>query len=149
VDDLTRGVERATADGWHFDLPFAQTRDGGATGRRERAAVLLSRPRAGAAGATTTVTIERRASFGLLGDRLLGAAAYWDEYLVAAVDDDRRQAWGTPVTLGDGAARCGRLGFNFRVDAPGDLTWSITGLRAKPAATGAGFTCSDQRLGGR
>jgi hypothetical protein len=56
------------------------------------------------------------------------------------------------VKLGESAMRCGPLGLGFRFDAPGDLTWSITGLLAKPAATGGGMdllVITDQRLLGR
>lgn len=152
VDDFAREVATATASGWQLDLLFAQARDGGATGRRERAVVLLSKPQAAVPARPLAVTIERQSSFGILGDRIVGAAAFWDEVLVASVDDDRRQAWATPVKLGDNAARCGPLGLGFRFDAPGDLAWNVTGLMAVPAPSGGGTTLlvlTDQRLGGR
>ncbi len=148
VDDLTREVDAATTSGWQFDLLFAHTRDGGPKGRRERASVVLTKPRSGAAS-STAVRIERRASFGILGDVVLGAAGYWDEVLVASVKADRRQAWASPVRLGARDVDCGPLGFTFRFDAPGDQTWSITGLVAKPAAIGGDyelFVLSDQNM---
>jgi hypothetical protein len=137
IDDLTRDVEAATASGWHLDLLFAHTRDGGPRGRRERASVVLSKPRSGAAS-SSTVRIERRSSFGIFGDVVIGAAAYWDEVLVASVKAERRQAWASPVRLGARDLDCGPLGFAFRFDAPGEQVWSITALVAKPAATAGG-----------
>jgi hypothetical protein len=131
VDDLARDVATATSSGWQFDLLFAHARDGGAKGRRERAAVVLSKPRSGAAPAVP-VTIERRASFGLLGDVVVGAAGYWDEVLVASTTGARRQAWASPVRLGARDVDCGPLGLGFRFDAPRDQVWSITRLVARP-----------------
>jgi hypothetical protein len=147
VDELARDVAAATASGWRFDLMFAQTRDGGPKGRRERATVLLSRPRSGAAGGAP-VRIERRSSFGILGDVVLGAAAYWDEVLTASIRADRRQAWASPVRLSARDVDCGPLGFGFRFDAPNDEAWSITGLVAKPASAGAYdlYVLSDQNM---
>jgi hypothetical protein len=148
VDDLARDVEAATAAGWHLNLLFAHTRDGGPRGRRERASVVLSKPRSGAAS-SSTVRIERRPSFGVLGDVVIGAAAYWDEVLVASVKAERRQAWASPVRLGARDVDCGPLGFAFRFDAPGDQTWSITSLVAKPASTAGDyelFVVSDQDM---
>jgi hypothetical protein len=138
VDDLTRDVEAATSSGWRFDLMFAHTRDGGPKGRRERATVLLSKPRS----ATTPgapVRIERRASFGVLGDVVLGAVAYWDEVLAASIKADRRQAWASPVKLPARDVDCGPLGFSFQLNAPKDQSWSITGLVAKPSSTAGDY----------
>lgn len=147
IDELTRDVEAATASGWRFDLMFAHTRDGGPKGRRERATVLLSKPRSGATPGTP-VRIERRSSFGILGDVVLGAAAYWDEFLTASIRADRRQAWASPVRLAAGDVECGPLGFSFKFDAPNDQAWSITGLVAKPASTGAYdlYVLTDQNM---
>ncbi|MEZ5420560.1 MAG: hypothetical protein R2708_24900 [Vicinamibacterales bacterium] len=137
VDDLAKDVASATSSGWQFDLLFAHTRDGGPKGRRERAAVVLSKARADAPP-SVPVTIERQSSFGILGDVVVGAAAYWDEILVASVEAERRQAWASPVRLGAGDVDCGPLGFGFRFDAPRDQGWSVTGLVARPAvASGA------------
>jgi hypothetical protein len=133
VDDLTRDVEAATSSGWRFELMFANTRDGGPKGRRERATVLLSKPRSATAPGSP-VRIERRASFGVLGDVVLGATAYWDEVLTASIKADRRQAWASPVRLAARDVDCGPLGFSFQFDAPKDLSWSITGLVARPSS---------------
>jgi hypothetical protein len=148
VDDLTRDVEAATSAGWRFDLMFAQTRDGGPKGRRERATVLLSKPRSATAPGPP-VRIERRASFGLLGDVVLGAAAYWGEVLTASIRADRRQAWASPVRLAARDVDCGPLGFSFKFDAPTDQTWSVTGLVAKPSSIGGDYdlyVVSDQNM---
>ncbi len=149
VNDLAAEVAAATRAGWQFDVLFAHTRDGGPQGRRERAAVVLSKPRTGAAAATPVVTIERRASFGMVGDEVVGAAAYWDEYLFATIDRERRQAWASPISLGAGDADCGPLGLSFRFDAPRDQTSDIVALVAKPSPAG-GFelvVVTNQRLG--
>lgn len=148
VEDLTRDVASATSAGWQFDLLFAHTRDGAAKGRRERAAVVLSKPRSGAATAVP-VTIARRASFGILGDVVIGAVAYWDEVLVASVAGTRRQAWASPVRLGARDVDCGPLGLGFRFDAPRDQVWSITGLVVRPVAAGGDYevlVVSDQDM---
>jgi hypothetical protein len=148
VDDLTRDVEAATSSGWRFDLLFAHTRDGGPKGRRERATVLLSKPRSGTAPAAP-VRIERRASFGILGDVVLGAAAYWDEVLTASIRADRRQAWASPVRLAARDVDCGPLGFAFKFDAPNDQAWSVTGLVAKPSSSAGDYdlyVLSDQNM---
>jgi hypothetical protein len=73
------------------------------------------------------------------GDVVIGAAAYWDEVLVASVKAERRQAWASPARLGARDADCGPLGFAFRFDAPVDESRSITGLVAKPASTAGGL----------
>lgn len=148
VGDLARDVEAATSSGWRFDLLFAHTRDGGPRGRRERATVVLSKPRTGA-GSAAAVRIERRASFGVLGDVVVGAAAYWDEVLVATVKVDRRQAWASPVRLDARDADCGPLGFTFQSAAPRDHTWPITALVAKPATKAGDYellVVSDQNM---
>lgn len=148
VDDLSRDVATATSSGWQFDLLFAHTRDGAAKGRRERAAVVLSKPRSGAAP-PVPVKIERRASFGVLGDVVLGAAGYWDEVLVASTTGERRQAWASPVRLGARDVDCGPLGLGFRFDAPRDQVWSITGLVARPLPTDGDYevlVVSDQDM---
>ncbi len=136
VDDLARDVKAATKDGWQFDLLFSQTRSGDEKGRRERAAVVLSRPTSGAAASGTPVSIERHSAFGMQSGRLVGAAAYWDEYLFATVEIERVQTWASPIKLPARDADCGPLGLAFRFDAPRDSTWSITGLVAKPALSG-------------
>ena len=138
VDDLAREVEAATSSGWRFDLMFAHTRDGGPKGRRERATVLLSKPRSGPSPGVP-VRIERRGSFGVLGDVLLGATAYWDEVLTASVKADRRQAWASPVRLAARDVDCGPLGFGFQFDAPKDQSWSVTGLVAKPSSSAGDY----------
>lgn len=149
VEDMAAEVAAATKAGWQFDVLFAHTRDGGAQGRRERAAVVLSKPRSGAATPAPVVTIERRSSFGMVGDEVVGAAAYWDEYLFATIDRDRRQAWASPISIAAGDADCGPLGLSFRFDAPRDQTSDIVALVAKPRRTG-GFelvVVTNQRLG--
>lgn len=133
VSELARHVEAATSAGWRFDLLFAHPRDGGPKGRRERATVVLSQPRA-AATPGTAVRIERRSSFGILGDVVVGAVAYWDEILVASVKGERRNAWATPVRLAARDVECGPLGFSFDSGAPDEQAWSITALVAKPSA---------------
>jgi len=148
VDDMATAVAAATRDGWQFDLLFSSTRDGSGRGRRERAAVVLSKPRTGATP-PAPVTIERRSSFGVAGDEVVGAAAYWDEYLFASLDHDRRQAWASPVRLGANDADCGPLGLGFRFDAPRDQLADIVALLARPLPTG-GFelvVVSNQRIG--
>ena len=137
VDDLARDVAAATKAGWQFDLLFSQTRSGDDKGRRERAAAVLSRATSGAAAAGTPVAIERHSAFGMQSGRLVGAAAYWDEYLFATVEIDRVQTWASPIKLPARDADCGPLGLAFRFDAPRDSTWSITGLVAKPALNGS------------
>lgn len=134
VDELAKAVAAATGAGWQFDLLFAHTRDGGPAGRRERAAVVLSKPRNGSAG-STPVSIDRVSAPGILGDVVLGAAGYWNEVLIASVEAERRQGWATPLRLDGRDAECSPLGFGFASDAPRDLAWSITALVAKPAAT--------------
>jgi len=117
-------------------------------GRRERATVVLSKPRAGAVS-PAPVTIERRSTFGVVGDDVVGAVAYWDDYLFASLDHDRRQAWATPIRVATGDAGCGPLGLSFRFDAPGDQMSDIVALVAKPHPTG-GFelvVVTNQRLG--
>jgi hypothetical protein len=151
VDELARDVAAATSSGWRFDLLFAHTRDGSAKGRRERAAVALSKARSGAAPAVPA-RIERRASFGVLGDVVLGATAYWDEILTVSIKADRRQAWASPVRLGARDVDCGPLGFTFRFDAPGDRSGSITALVAKPSTREGDYellVVSDQNMGVR
>lgn len=138
VDELAKAVTAATGAGWQFDLLFAHTRDGAPAGRRERAAVVLSKPRNGST-ASTPVTIDRESAPGILGDVVLGAAGYWNEVLVASVDAERRQAWATPIRLDGRDAECSPLGFGFASDAPRDLAWSITALVAKPAATAGAY----------
>lgn len=149
VDDMTAEVAAATKAGWQFDLLFAHPRDGSGTGRRERATVVLSKPRTGAVATAPPVTIERRSSFGVVGDEVVGAAAYWDEYLFASLEHDRRQAWATPISLGDGDGGCGPLGLSFRFDAPRDQVSDIVALVAKPRP-GGGYellVVTNQRLG--
>ena len=148
VDDMATEVAAATKAGWQFDLLFANTRDGSGTGRRERATVVLSKPRTGAVAAAP-VTVTRRSSFGVVGDEVVGAAAYWDEYLFASIEHERRQAWATPISLGDGDGGCGPLGLSFRFDAPRDQVSDIVALVAKPRP-GGGFellVVTNQRLG--
>lgn len=136
VDDLARDVKAATAEGWQFDLLFSQTRSGDEKGRRERAAVVLSRPSAGAPSSGVPVTIERHSAFGMQSGRLVGAAAYWDEYLFATAEIARVQTWASPIKLPARDADCGPLGLSFRFDAPRDSTSDVNGLVAKPAITG-------------
>jgi hypothetical protein len=148
VDDMAAEVSSLTRAGWQFDLLFSNTRDGGGNGRRERATVVLSKPRAGAVS-PAPVTIERRSTFGVVGDDVVGAVAYWDDYLFASLDHDRRQAWATPIRVATGDAGCGPLGLSFRFDAPGDQMSDIVALVAKPYPTG-GFelvVVTNQRLG--
>ncbi len=148
VDDLAAEVATATKAGWQFDLLFSNTRDGSGKGRRERATVVLSKPRSGATP-PAPVTLERQSSFGMAGDEVIGAAAYWDEYLFASLDHDRRQAWASPISLGANDADCGALGLGFRFDAPRDQTSDIVALLAKPKPTG-GFellVVTNQRIG--
>ncbi|MCC6990458.1 MAG: hypothetical protein IT181_15735 [Acidobacteria bacterium] len=148
VEDMAAEVASVTKTGWEFDLLFSNTRDGSGTGRRERATVVLSKPRTGTVP-PAPVTIERRSSFGMVGDEVVGAAAYWDEYLFATIDRDRRQAWASPISIGAGDADCGPLGLGFRFDAPRDQTSDIVALVAKPSPTG-GFelvVVTNQRLG--
>jgi len=136
VDRLTADVSAATSDGWELDLLFTNTSDGGASGRRERATVVLSKPRSGGPASGPSVKVERRSSFGMVGGEVLGAAAYWDEYLIASRDRDRQQAWATPVRLGKNDADCGPLGLGFRFDAPRDQAWDVVALVAKPVPSG-------------
>lgn len=148
VDAESRDVATATKSGWQVDLFFTSTRDGGPAGRRERGVVVLSRP----AGATTgiEVTIERRASFGIIAEQFVGAGQYWDEYLFASAEHERRQTWASPLRLGAGDVGCGPLPFGFLIDAPKDLAWSIIGLVARPALSGAGaelLYITDQTIG--
>ena len=141
-------VAAATKAGWQFDLLFSNTRDGSGTGRRERATVVLSKPRTGTVP-PASVTIERRSSFGMAGDEVVGAAAYWDEYLFASLDHDRRQAWASPIRLSANDASCGALGLGFRFDAPRDQLADIVALLARPLP-GGGFelvVVTNQRLG--
>lgn len=148
LEDIAGALTAATTEGWHFDLLFTSTRDGGAKGRRERAVVLLSKT-AGAAAPSTVVSIERETSFGIVGDVVVGAAAWWDEYVFATVERDRRQAWATPVRVGAGDADCGPLGLGFRFDAPRDQTYDVVALVAKPLPAG-GFelvVVTNQRIG--
>ncbi|MBL8138887.1 MAG: hypothetical protein JNL48_19855 [Acidobacteria bacterium] len=148
VDDMAAEIAAATRAGWQFDLLFSNTRDGGGTGRRERATVVLSKPRTGTVP-PATVTIERRSSFGMAGDEVVGAAAYWDEYLFASLDHDRRQAWASPIRLSANDAGCGALGLGFRFDAPRDQLADIVALLARPLP-GGGFemvVVTNQRLG--
>jgi hypothetical protein len=135
VDDLTRDVLAATKEGWQFDLLFTQTRSGDDKGRRERAAVVLSRPTGEAPPVSVPVRVERDSSFGMRPGHVVGAAAYWDEYFFATVEADRHQTWSSPLRLGSGDADCGPLGFGFRFDAPRDSVWDVTGLLARPAST--------------
>ena len=148
VDDMATEVAAATKAGWQFDLLFSNTRDGSGTGRRERATVVLSKPRTGIVP-PASVTIERRSSFGMAGDEVVGAAAYWDEYLFASLDHDRRQAWASPIRLSANDASCGALGLGFRFDAPRDQLADIVALLARPLP-GGGFelvVVSNQRIG--
>jgi len=148
VDDMAAEVASATKAGWQFDLLFSNTRDGSGKGRRERATAVLSKPRTGAA-APAAVTIERRSSFGVAGDEVVGAAAYWDEYLFASLDHDRRQAWASPISISANDAGCGALGLGFRFDAPRDQLADIVALLARPVP-GGGFelvVVSNQRIG--
>jgi len=148
VDDLAAEVATATKAGWQFDLLFSNTRDGSGKGRRERATIVLSKPRAGPAP-PAPVTLERQSSFGMAGDEVIGAAAYWDEYLFASLDHDRRQAWASPISLSANDAGCGPLGLGFRFDAPRDQTSDIVALLARPKPTG-GFelvVVTNQRIG--
>ena len=148
VEELAAEVATATTAGWQFDLLFSNTRDGSGKGRRERATIVLSKPRTGASP-PAPVTLERRSSFGMAGDEVIGAAAYWDEYLFASLDHDRRQALASPISLGAADADCGPLGFGFRFDAPRDQTSDIVALLARPTPTG-GFelvVVTNQRIG--
>lgn len=93
--------------------------------------------------------LERRSSFGVVGDEVIGAAAYWDEYLFASLQQDRRQAWASPLQISASDANCGPLGLNFRIDAPRDQFADIVALVAKPRPMG-GFelvVVTNQRLG--
>ena len=135
VDDLARDVKAATKDGWQFDLLFSQTRSGDEKGRRERAAVVLSRPTSGAPSSGVPVLVERHSAFGMQTGRLVGAAAYWDEYLFATAEIERVQTWASPIKLPAGDADCGPLGLSFRFDAPRDSTSDVNGLVAKPGLT--------------
>lgn len=148
VDAESRDVAASTKAGWQVDLFFTSSRDGGPTGRRERGVVVLSR----AAGATrgVEVTIERRASFGIVAETFLGAGQYWDEYLFASAAHERRQTWASPLRLGARDVGCGPLPFGFLFDAPKDLAWSIIGLVARPAVSGQGaelLYITDQTIG--
>lgn len=148
VKELARDLTAATAEGWQFDVLFTNARDGGAAGRRERATVLLSRGRPDAL-APVPLTIERRATFGRVGDVVVGAAAYWDEYLFVSRQAERRQAWATPLRVSRDDAECGALGFGFRFDAPRDQTYDVVALLARPVPSG-GFemlVVTNQRLG--
>jgi hypothetical protein len=148
VEDMAAEVAAATRAGWEFDLLFSNTRDGSGTGRRERATVVLSKPRTGTVP-PAPVTIERRSSFGMAGDEVVGAAAYWDEYLFASLDHDRRQAWASPIRVSANDAGCGGLGLAFRFDAPRDQLADIVGLLARPVP-GGGFelvVVTNQRIG--
>ncbi len=146
LEDVAAATTAATTDGWQVDLVFSSTRDGGPKGRRERAAILLSK---GPGDAPAAVTVERRSSFGMVGDEVVGAAAWWDEYLFATIERPRRQAWASPVRVGAGDADCGPLGFGFRFDAPRDQSYDVVALVAKPVPSG-GFellVVTNQRLG--
>lgn len=139
VDDLARDVAAATKAGWRMDLLFSQTRSGDDKGRRERAAAVLSRPASGAPSSAVPVKIERHSAFGMQSGRLVGAVAYWDEYLFATAEVDRVQTWASPIKLPARDADCGPLGLAFRFDAPRDSVWDVTGLVAKPALAGGDF----------
>lgn len=148
LEDIAPAVTAATTDGWQIDLLFTSARDGGAKGRRERAVVVLSKGPV-TAGLPGAVTIERRTSFGMVGDEVVGAAAWWDEYLFATIERPRRQAWASPLRVGAGDADCGPLGLGFRFDAPRDQTYDVVALLAKPVSTG-GFelvVVTNQRIG--
>jgi hypothetical protein len=148
LDDIAPAVTAATKDGWQVDLLFTSARDGGPKGRRERAAVLLSKAPA-AAPTPGVVTIERVSSFGMVGDEVVGAAAWWDEFLFATAERPRHQAWATPVRVGPGDADCGPLGLGFRFDAPRDQIYDVVALLARPVTSG-GFelvVVTNQRLG--
>jgi len=147
LEDIAPAVTAATTDGWQVDLLFTSARDGGAKGRRERAAVVLSK--GSVTGPPGVVTIERRTSFGMVGDEVVGAAAWWDEYLFATIERPRRQAWASPLRVGAGDADCGPLGLGFRFDAPRDQTYDVVALLARPVSTG-GFelvVVTNQRIG--
>lgn len=148
IRELARDLAAATAEGWQFDVLFTNARDGGGTGRRERATVLLSRGRPDAP-TPVPLTLERRSTFGMVGDVVVAAAAYWDEYLFVSREAERRQAWATPLQVSKDDAECGALGFGFRFDAPRDETYDVVALLARPAL-GGGFemlVVTNQRLG--
>lgn len=148
VEAESRDVAASTKAGWQVDLFFTSTRDGGPTGRRERGVVVMSRAEGAATG--VEVTIARRSSFGIVAETFLGAGQYWDEYLFASADHERRQTWASPLRLGANDVGCGPLPFGFLFDAPKDLAWSILGLVARPAATGQGaelLYITDQTIG--
>ncbi|MEZ5289595.1 MAG: hypothetical protein R2745_00790 [Vicinamibacterales bacterium] len=149
VDDLSRDVAAATRAGWHFDLLYTQSRDGGPEGRRERAVVILSRGR-GTAATGVEVTLDRRSSFGTVGKQIAGAAAFWDEYLFASAAVDRHQAWASPIQVDERDADCGPLGLTFRFSAPKDMAWPVIGLLAKPAVNRKDYelvVVTDQGIG--
>ncbi|MGE0814726.1 MAG: hypothetical protein AB7O28_04515 [Vicinamibacterales bacterium] len=151
VDDLSRDVAAATRAGWRFDLLYTQSRDGGPDGRRERAVVILSRGR-DAAATGVEVTLDRRSSFGIVGQQIAGAAAYWDEYLFASAAVERHQAWASPIQVDARDAECGPLGLTFRFSAPRDMAWPVVGLLAKPAINRKDYelvVVTDQGVGGR
>lgn len=148
LEDIAPAVTAATKDGWQVDLLFTNARDGGAKGRRERAVVVLSKE-PGRAAPPGVVTIARRTSFGMVGDEVVGAAAWWDEYLFATIARPRRQAWASPLRVAAGDADCGPLGLGFRFDAPRDQTHDVVALLARPVPTN-GFelvVVTNQRIG--
>lgn len=150
VDAESRDVAASTKAGWQVDLFFTSTRDGGPSGRRERGVVVMSRT----AGATkgVEVTLERRSSFGIVADQFVGGGQYWDEYLFASAEHERRQTWASPLRLGARDVGCGPLPLGFLFDAPKDQAWSIVGLVARPAVTGEGaelLYLTDQTFGVR
>lgn len=148
IKELARDLRTASEAGWQFDALFTNARDGGASGRRERATVLMSKGRPDVL-APVPVKIERRNTFGIVGDIVVGAAAYWDEYLFVSQDAERRQAWASPVTLDKNDADCGALGLGFRFDAPRDQLSDIVALLAKPRLSGdyEMIVVTNQRIG--
>jgi len=130
LDDVQGPLRAATAEGWSLDLLFTSARDGSEQLRRERVVLVLSR-----AGGNTTgraVEIERRTTFGIFGDVFAGAAAFWNDYVSASTDQDRRQVWATPTRLSAGEANCARIEFALRLDGLDEHTFDIVGLVARP-----------------
>jgi hypothetical protein len=148
LKDIAPPLTAATAAGWTLDLLFSSARDGSDRLRRERLVVALSRP----AGTTSgpALSIERHTSFGLFGAGVIvGAAAFWNDYLTAWTPHDRRQIWASPIQLSNLEASCAGLEVKLRLDGMDDQAHDIVALLGKPRTTGGHelVVVTEQRLG--
>ena len=152
LDDVEDAFAAAVADGWQLDLAFSSSRDGSATGRRERLVTVLSRGEdAGGGAPTPTPTrLERQSSFGILGSgRAIAATVYWNDYVSAWDPAPRRQIWASPIMLSAREASCVGIDLRLRFDGPGDQVHDIVGLVARPRSPD-GYELvivTEQRLG--